>query len=486
MSPTYALLPRLASRARRCTILQNGGAARRTARTTGTRWRAAAWLLGAAAGPLGACAGDHDLLAEKKRDASVSADVVMNDARDEADRSRPSSDAPLLPDGPRDGDADAAEREPPEPPVRFSLTWTNGLADSPSARFCLVPGVGDEERRIQAVLVGPLSFGKSAVLADLAGIDRETMDIHPYAVVGELARTADGGFDCAASLQAWDGAVDDGGERRGVVALPAIPARTFTEGRSYLAVATGCTLAWPFSETDGGDGGGDATNSGDGGDAEGGGGSAVDANGDGSAAAGDASVDAATDSPDARTLWDADAMDDANADAATDAAIDVFRAPRRAQVCGSPGTSAGLVLVRMSNRSVGASFGFQIVHASVAIAAARVSLERPGGNAPIFVAEVGPSQVTPRDGLIAASRDVFGSTLGSASVTVGSPSSAFPSTPTSLSSALGASDIDETSLALGDRLTLVVVGAEPGVAAGAAWNGSRIAVVRNAPFAGGD
>jgi hypothetical protein len=55
-----------------------------------------------------------------------------------------------------------------------------------------------------------------------------------------------------------------------------------------------------------------------------------------------------------------------------------------------------------------------------------------------------------------------------------------------LSSAFAASDIDEASLVLGDRLTLVVIGAEPGLAAGPAWNAARVAVARNAPFAGGD
>ncbi|MET0593708.1 MAG: hypothetical protein ABW133_13475 [Polyangiaceae bacterium] len=413
--------------------------------------------MAAAFGPIGACSGDHDLLAEKKRDASMSVDVGIADTRDEADRSRPPTDAPGAVDAARDGDADAAEREPPEPPGRFSLTLTNGLADAPSARFCLVPVIGDQERRSQAVLVSaaPLPFGKSVVLADLAGIDREAMDIHPYAVVGDVARTADGGFDCASSLQAWDDAANDGGERRAVVALPAIPARTFIEGRSYLAIATGCALAWPFSEADGGDAG----------DAR------------------DASADALAD---AEAGTASDGSDDVGGDATADATIDVFRAPLRTQVCGALGAGPALVLVRMSNRSVGASFGFQVVHASAAVAAARVSLERPGGNAPVFVAEVGPYQVTPRDGLIAVQRDDFGPTVGGTSVTVGSPTSAFASTPTLFSTALAASDIDETSLTLGDRLTLVVIGAEPGLAAGASWNGSRIAVVRNAPFAGGD
>jgi hypothetical protein len=387
-------------------------------------------------------------LAEKKRDASVSTDAPIADAAaDAGDRARvPAAD---VFDAPRDSDADVGAPEPPEPPGRWSLTWTNGLADAPAARFCLVPVVGGQEMRARAVFLGgaALPFGRSAVLAELEPIDLATADIHPYAVVGSGARSRDGAFDCAASLEASDGAVaDDGGAARAVVLLPAIPARTLVEGRSYLAVATGCALPWPYAESDGGSDAGDA-------------------NGD----AGDANGDAPTDVSDA-----------------SDATNDVFRPPPRAAVCGTPGSSAGLVLVRMSTRSAGARFGFQVVHASVAVAGARVSLERPAASGPIFVAEAGPFQIVPRDGLLAVSREELGETVGSAQVSLGSPAGAFATSSILLSAALAASDIDETSLTLGDRLTLIVVGAEPGHGAGPAWNAARVALVRNAPFAGRD
>jgi hypothetical protein len=387
-------------------------------------------------------------LAEKKRDASVSTDAPIADAAaDAGDRARaPSAD---VFDAPRDSDADVGAPEPPEPPGRWSLTWTNGLADAPAARFCLVPVVGGQEMRARAVFLGAaaLPFGRSAVLAELESIDLATADIHPYAVVGGGARSADGAFDCAASLESSDGAIaDDGGATGAVVPLPAIPARTLLEGRSYLAVATGCALPWPYAESDGG------RDAGDGGEG--------DANG------GDAPTDGS---------------------GASDATNDVFfRPPPRAAVCGTTGTSAGLVLVRMSTRIAGPRFGFQVVHASVAVAGARVSLDRPVTSAPIFVAEAGPFQIVPRDGLLAVSREEFGDTVGSAQVSVGSTAGAFATSSILFSAALAASDIDETSLALGDRLTLVVVGAEPGHAAGPAWNAARVAVVRNAPFAGRD
>jgi hypothetical protein len=102
------------------------------------------------------------------------------------------------------------------------------------------------------------------------------------------------------------------------------------------------------------------------------------------------------------------------------------------------------------------------------------------------VAEVGPFQIVPRDGLLAVSREEFGDTVGSAQVSLGSPAGAFATSSILFSAALAASDIDETSLTIGDRLTLVVVGAEPGRGAGPSWNAARVAVVRNAPFAGRD
>jgi hypothetical protein len=250
------------------------------------------------------------------------------------------------------------------------------------------------------------------------------------------------------------------GAGRGVVAisLPLMPAGSLLEGRSYLGVVTGCARPWPFSDVeagmDGGEGGSDVSEAG--------------------ADVGEAG----------RDVSDAGA-DTGGIDIAT---VDVFRPPARAAICGSSSDApnAGLVLVRMSQREVGARFGFQAVHASTAVATARIAIERAGGASPIFSADLGPYQIVPRDGLIAVAKDDFGITVGAATLRVASPVSVFPTVAVSLAASLAASEIDEAALSLGERFSLVLIGAQPGQNPGAPWNAARIAVVRNAPLAGGD
>jgi hypothetical protein len=345
--------------------------------------------------------------------------------------------------------------EPPEPPGRWTFTWTNGLVDADGARFCFVPVAGEKEMRDQTVPLpaGGLPFGKSLVLGELRGIDPSTMGVHPYAVVGG-GSGADGGSGCGAILDAADGAVADDGAVRGPVAvsLPLIPPGTLAEGRSYLGVATGCALRWPYADAEAGP---DAPN-----DSEGG--------------------------PDADAGPDAEAGTDASPiDAAT---ADVFRPPLRAAICGAStgAPNAGLVLVRLSRRDVGPRVGLQAVHASTTVAGARITVERTGGSAPLFSADLAPYQIVPRDGLIAVTRDAFGSSIGEATLRVASPAIAFPAVSISLASALAESGIDETALMEGDLLSLVLIGAQPGQSPAPPWNAARIAIVRNAPLEGGD
>ena len=341
---------------------------------------------------------------------------------------------------------------PPEPPGRFSVTLTNGLVDADSARFCFVPVVLGQEQRDQVLSVPDLAFGKSLILSELRGIDRSTMDLRPYVVVEEGIGVP-AGQGCAA-LDMLDGsAAEDGAAgKRFVAALPLIPAGTLAEGRSYLGVVTGCVRPWPFSEADGGVDGGDASRD------------DVAPRDD----AGDAARDA-TDASDGTTM-------------------DVFRPPVRTAICGptSGSPTAGLVLVRLSQRDVGTRLGLQAVHASAAVTIGRIAVLAAGGTSPIFSADIGPFQITPRDMPVAVGREQFGPTLGAASVQVGSPNGAFAAVASPLANAFTASGIDETALREGDLLSLVLIGAQPGQDPGPPWNAARVAVVRNAPLAGGD
>jgi hypothetical protein len=414
--------------------------------------------MGALVTALAGCTGDHDFLAQRSSDAAVPIDVAdVADVRGEERRAVPPTDA--MEEAPVDDRVDASE--PPEPPGRWTFTLTNGLVDAASARFCLVPVVGGHELRDRAAALPPqaLPFGKSLVLDALQGADLSTMGIHPYAVIGGGA-DADGGLGCGAILDAQDAAVTEDGAPRGplAVSLPLIPAGTLTEGRSYLAVVTGCAMRWPYRDADG-----DA-------------GTDVDDGASDAAEGGDAS-----DERDATTDVIADSVDASPTDAGT---VDVFRPPARAAICGasSGAPNAGLVLVRLSRRDVGQRIGFQTVHANTAVAGARVAVERPGGSAPVLSADVGPNQIVPRDGLIAVTRDDFGPTIGAATLSISSPVGAFPATAVSLASALAASDIAESTLNDGDLLTLVLIGAQPGQNPGPPWNTARFAIVRNAPL----
>lgn len=408
----------------------------------------------AAGAALAGCSGDHDFFAQRNVDAATPADVsgALDTRGEERRNDVPPADA---------WEASLDDRldvsEPPEPPGRWSFTWTNGLVDAESARFCFVPVVGEREMRDQVVPVPPagLPFGKSLVLGELRGVDLTTMGVHPYAVVGGGA-AAEGGTTCAAILDAQDGAVADDGAARGpvAIALPLIPAGTLAEGRSYLGVVTGCALRWPYADAADAEAGNDA----------------------------DADRDA---EPDAEAGREAG---EGGADAAEGGDANVFRPPDRAATCGasSRAPNAGLVLVRLSRRDVGARFGLQAVHASTAVAGARIAVERIAGSAPVFSADLGPNQIVPRDGLTAVTRDDFGSSIGVALLRIASPVSAFPSAVFSLGPALAASGIEESALVEGDLLSLVLLGAQPGQNPGPPWNGARIAVVRNAPPSAGD
>jgi hypothetical protein len=419
--------------------------------------RAATLFVGAACA-LSGCSGNHDLLAQKNTDAAAPPiDALIADVRGDERRAVPTGDA--LDASSLDA-MDLSEPAEPEPPGRFSLTWMNGLVDVDHVRFCFVPALGNREMREQAVASTGLLFGKSAVFGELGTIDLSAMDLHPYAVVGGVPTGAEAGQTCAATLDAQDGAVGADGAAREPVAvpLPFIPAGTLAQGRSYLGVVTGCARPWPYADVEAGSDAADAS------DAE-----------DGADGAGDASdgTDSARDA------------DDASADAM---GIDVFQPPPRAAICGagSGAPNAGVVLVRLSRRDVGASFGFQAVHATAAAAAARVTLERMGGNTPALSADVGPYQIVPRDGLIPVTPEDLGPTIGSAALRVASPASAFPAFSVSLASALAASDIAESGLVMGDRFSLVLIGAQPGQNPGSPWNPARMAIVRNAPFTLGD
>jgi hypothetical protein len=414
--------------------------------------RAATLFVGAACA-LSGCSGDHDLLAQKNTDAAAPIDARIADVHSDERRAVPPADA-------LDASSfDAMDRseppEPPEPPGRFSFTWLNGLVDVENARFCFVPAVGNREMRDQAVGSAGLLFGKSAVYGELGAIDLAAMDVHPYAVVGGFTTGAEAGQTCAAILNAQDGAVGDDGAAGEPVLLPLpfIPAGTLAQGRSYLGVVTGCARSWPYADVEAGSDAADASDAADGADGAGG------------------AHDAGDSAPDA---------DDGSADAT---GIDVFQPPPRAAICGAGAApNAGVVLVRLSRRDVGASFGFQAVHATTAAAAARVTVERVGGNAPVLSADIGPYQIVPRDGLIPVTPEELGSTVGSAALRVASPVSAFPAFSVSLASALAASDIAESGLIMGDRFSLVLIGAQPGQNPGPPWNPARMAIVRNAPF----
>jgi hypothetical protein len=420
-------------------------------------------LFVSSAAALPGCSGDHDLLAQKQTDSGAPIDAALVDIRgDERRIVVPPGDVVDAWNG------DAMDRSqppnPPEPPGRFSFTWMNGLVDVESARFCFVPIVGDRELRDRAV-AAPVSllFGKSVVFSQIGDIDLSAMNVHPYAVVGANPGS-DGGPTCAAILDAEDAGVNDDGSARDPVAvpLPVIPAGTLAEGRSYLGVVTGCARRWPYADVDASTDGGDASDAKDG----------SDGGQDTHATDTDGAVDP-----------------EGGADAPrSDATPDVFRPPARAAICGAStgAPNAGLVVVRLSRRDVGARFGFQAVHASTAVAAARMAIERTGGSVPVLTADIGPYQIVPRDGLIAVTLDDLGPTFDRATLRVASPSSMFPAVTAPLASALAASDIDEARLVLGDRFSLVLIGAEPGQNPGPPWNASRVAVVRNAPFTLGD
>ena len=422
----------------------------------------------AAAGALLGCSGNHDLLAQKDVDAARVTDATVADVRGD-ERRLDASPADVLEASLSDAMDTSEPPEPPEPPGRFSLTWMNGLADVESARFCFVPSVGGREMRDQAVGPTSLAFGKSTVFGNLVAIDLSTMDVHPYAVVGGAVSGADGGPTCAAILAAADAAAGDDGAARGPVALrlPLIPAGTLAEGRSYLGVVTGCARAWPYPDAEAGSDAGDASDAADGADGPGDVGKARDGS------------DGAGDVPDA-----GDGAGDTDAAPADATGADVFQPPPRAAICGAStgAPNAGLVLVRLSRRDVGARFGFQAVHASAAVAAARVVIERTGGSTPALSIDIGPYQIVPRDGLIPVTMEDFGPTVGSATLTVASPAGAFPALTAPLASALAASDIAETGWVLGDRFSLELIGAQPGQNPGPPWNAARIAIVRNAPF----
>ena len=426
----------------------------------------------AAVRALSGCSGDHDFLAHRPVDAATAVDAggAADIAADDGRISQPPVDVRDAETSEMAGEDRVDVSEPPEPPGRWTLTWTNGLVDAPSARFCFVPVVGGREMREQVVLepAGGLPFGRSLVLPELRGVDLSKMGVQPYAVVGDGA-ALEGGSGCAVILDALDGAAAGDGAGGGpvAVALPFIPPGTLAEGRSYLGVVTGCATTWPFAEEDA-----DAANDADA-EAEGGSDAARDA-----ALGNDASADAADAGGDA-----AEAGNDA-----ADASDAGTRRPDRAATCGgsSRAPNAGLVLVRLSRRDVGARFGLQAAHASVAVAGARVVVERAGGSAPAFSAELMPSQIVPRDGLNAVTREEFGTSLGGAVLRVASPVSAFPSAVFSFGSVLGASGIEESSLVEGDLLSLVLIGARPGPDPGPPWNPARVAIVRNAPLTGGD
>ena len=436
---------------------------------------------------LGGCSGDHDFLAQRTVDAAVVVDVsAAADVRaDDGRISPPPADAP-------DADSDAMEAsfedrvdasQPPEPPGRWSFTWTNGLVDAPSARFCFVPVAGEREMRDRVVPepAGGLPFGRSLVLTELPGVDLATMGVRPYAIVDAPAGV-DGGSGCASILEAQDGAISEDGALRGTIAiaLPLIPAGTLVEGRSYLGVVTGCASRWPYADADPDADAGSDANLGADSDV----GADSDASGDSSSGV-DSSSDGAvrTDAGDGGS--DADDGGDGNF---LDSVADVFRVPDRAATCGGTtrAPTAGLVLVRLSRRDVGARFGLQAVHASTAVAGARIVVERMGGSMPVVSVDLGPNQIVPRDGLIAVTREEFGSSIGAATVRVASPVSAFPSVPFSLGSVLAASGIEASSLVEGDLLSVVLIGAQPGQNPVPPWNAARFAVVRNAPLGGGD
>jgi len=430
------------------------------------RFPRAAMRVVAAGGALFGCSGNHDLLAQKDVDAATVTDATIADVRSD-ERRLDASPSDVLEASPSDAMDTSEPPEPPEPPGRFSLTWTNGLVDVESARFCFVPRLGDREMRDQAVGPTNLAFGKSSVFSALGTIDLSTMDVHPYAVVGVVVSSAEGGQTCAAILDAPDGAAGDDGAARAPVALrlPLIPAGTLAEGRSYLGVVTGCARPWPFADAEAGSDAGDASDAGSG------------ADGPADAAQSRDGTDGAGDAPGA-----GDSAGDA--DVADASGIDVFQPPPRAAICGAStgAPNAGLVLVRLSRRDVGPRVGFQAVHASTAVAAARVAIERTGGSTPALSVDIGPYQIVPRDGLIPVPLEDFGPTVGSAALRVASPAGTFPALTASLASALAASDIAEAGLSLGDRFSLVLIGAQPGQNPGPPWNTARIAIVRNAPF----
>jgi hypothetical protein len=399
-------------------------------------------LLSAASLAIAGCSGEHDFLAQKGGAAGGPADVAsaVDVGGDERRSTRPADAADASFDTETPDVVD--EPLPPEPPGRFSVTLTNGLVDADSARFCFVPVVMGEERRDQVFSVPELTFGKSLILSELRGIDRSTMDIRPYVVVEN--GTGSAGQGCA-TLDMLDGsaAEDAAAGKRFVAALPLIPAGTLAEGRSYLGVVTGCVRPWPFSEVEAGVDGGDAGR-------------------------------------------DDVAPRDDGGDAARDATV--FRPPARAAICGpaSGGPSAGLVLVRLSQRDVGAHLGLQAVHASMAVTIGRIAVVGAGGSSPIFSADIGPFQITPRDMPVAVEKVLFGPTLGAASLQIGSPNGAFATVASPLANAFTASGIDETALRDGDLLSLVLIGAQPGQDPGPPWNATRVTIVRNAPLAGGD
>jgi hypothetical protein len=308
----------------------------------------------------------------------------------------------------------AVDVRDPEPPGPWVLTLMNGVVDSDTVRFCLVPMVDGAEAPADEAPwpAAGLPFGGHGALSN-PGLDFATTDVHPYLVVG-----AGGAGDTCRRLvgpdagTANDAAPAPSGDAGAPtsVSLPLIPAGTLAEARSYLAIATGCVRpapAPPSTTTD--------------------------------ASSGDADLDAP--------------VDDGAAHAAA--------------ICGTgfgPGT-LGLSLVRLSRRTNFSKVGFQAVNASGATAPASMLIENPRSNLTVFFGDsLALGQITPARLPAFVDKGDLGVPVGASLLHVDPSPGGPPFTDftTTMAIVFAWSGLVEDDITEGKSFTFVMLGPRPG------------------------
>lgn len=127
----------------------------------------------------------------------------------------------------------AGGTEPSGPP---KLTIVNGVPDYDAVRFCFLPyPAGDPKAVPWPAQASGLAFAHAVHVDPIASAIPSNVDVQAWVVGGDLASTQ--GKTCSEILAM---ANQDGGPSVVAVAMPVVPAATFTAMRSLLVVAMGC------------------------------------------------------------------------------------------------------------------------------------------------------------------------------------------------------------------------------------------------------